>query len=432
MKKTTFIFFAAMGLVPIGLINVHNLNPFNTVVLLILLSQFPTAVRTIRAKDPIFSRPSLVVFFVVCTVVLGYVNMVLGLGKFADWTAFYCLNYLLFWVVLREVHTFNDIDRLFRRLAFFTILAAGWLVFFFFRPEVLEGAFTDIRMGSYRGEVGGLSRIFTPGMEYISVALMFVVSYFAFGKPRRPLMLTLLFVLCLLVIVIITSVRTYVAGLLVALLIILVLKVDWRTIRLLLVGSLVIAVLFLVLPGGVQEYVVERVAGITDLSDVDVETALDQEMGEGTTDEGSLGTLYWRILEVPYALSLMTTPREIVFGSLGRLYSFIGVEDAAAPHISAAGIFYLFGLVGLMTFSTFIVYFSIRIVRLNRLYKTHPRRYLAVFTLIAWINLFLFSFGGGIYYSTTTAIVAGICGLTVILERLRGETGKEASAAVEP
>ena len=55
------------------------------------------------------------------------------------------------------------------------------------------------------------------------------------------------------------------------------------------------------------------------------------------------------------------------------------------------------------------------------LYKNHPREYLAVFLFLAWLNMLIYAIGGMVFYTSNCAILAGICALAVIMEKLAVE-----------
>ncbi len=418
MKKSSFIYFASMGLVPIGLINIRNFNLFNVLVLCFYLTQIPFAVRISLKHNNSYFTASKVVLFLVITVFLSYLNMIFGLGKITDWTVLYSLNYMLFWILIRDLRSFKDIDKLFHLLGIFSLICILWLTLFYLFPWILEGPFKGIRMGSVRKDVLGATRIFTPRMEYINVFIIYLMSYLYIGKPKNRLILLLLLFISLFTIIIFTSVRSYIASLVVLFIILVVLNRRIGTLLKIATGVAVLGFLFYIIPGPIRQYIVERMEPIFQIRNLNIVSAFKGTIEYGTEKGNIFDTVYWRILEVPYALSYIDTKAKILFGTIGQLYDYRGVFDNPAPHISIIGIYYLFGISGILSFSIFIIYFSIKIIKLYNKYKRHPRRYLATFILLAWLGMFMLSFLGGIYYSNSVTIVIGLCALSIIMEHL--------------
>ena len=413
MKKSEFIYFSSMSLVPIGLINYANFNPFNIIILLIYIINLPFAIRLTysnRHQDTIASK---VMMLVLITIIISYISMVINRGKYLDWSVLYCLNFFLFWVIIKEIKTFEDIHKLFWKLLIFTIIAVLWLVYFFINPSILNSTFLDIRMGSFRGDDEGLTRIFTPGMDYIAYAMVFVLCSLFVGIPKNKTKLIILFFICLGSIVIITSTRTHLVALFITIVIIGIIKFkELKLIRLLTIPILALA-LYFVLPSALQNYIDIRISPLFKIYNIQLVDAIFDTVDYGGQDHDSFGTVYWRLMEIPYVISLIQQPHEIFFGKIGYLYEFKGLNEAPMPHTNFTAFYYLFGLLGVISFGIFIIYFSTKFIKINIMYRGHPKQYLAVFALSIWTNIMLLN--GAAFYSP---IVIGACSLIIVLEKL--------------
>jgi len=413
MKKSSFIFFSAMGLVPIGLINYANLNPFTVIVFLIYALNLPYVFRTSFSNGVKANGASRITLLIVVTLVVSYASMVINRGKYTDWSVLYCLDYFLFWVILREIKSFDDIDQLMRDLSIFVIIAIVWLIFFFINPSVLTSTFSDIRMGSFRGDSAGLNRIFTPGMDYIAYTMVYLLCYLLVGTPKNKTRLVLFFLACLGCVVIITSTRTHLVALIITVVIITLLKFKQLKLLRLLYIPIVAMVIYFALPSSTQNYIDNRVNPLFNVYNIQLSNALSGSIDYGGADVDSFGTVYWRLMEIPFVTTLIQEPHEILLGKIGYLYDFMGATEMPMPHTNFLAFYYLFGLLGVITFGIFIIYFTIKFVKVNLMYRGHPKQYLAVFALCAWANIMLLN--GAAFYSP---IVIGSCSLIVILERL--------------
>jgi len=407
-----------MGLVPIGFVSVGNFTPFSIITTLIFIASLPFAFKYVFSKDKIYSPPTKIMFMILLTVVISYIHMVLSIDKYSSWNIFRSLNYLLFFVMLAEIKNVDDINILFKRIGGFVVLMIATTIFFFYRPEILDGPLVSAGMGSFRGFEDGMVRIFTPGMMYTPLFFIFIVCALIFGKIKsrlKPFFYILAF-FALFTTAIVNSVRTFAFGIIISLIILAFYKLSLkRSIILFTVLSAIVLFSTTLLPAKYTEYVTKRVLPVaSNLRNFDLNAGLNRTYA----GDDELGTFYWRLAEVPIVMEQMNTPYRILFGATGDLYNFDITDKVYAPHLAYLGIFFCFGLTGVVVFGIFIVYFSRKLVLLLKMLKGNQYEYLALFLLLAWINMLIYGFFGGVFYDWSNEIFAIICALAVILEKL--------------
>jgi hypothetical protein len=420
MFKTAFIVFTLFCLTPIALINFKNLNPFVALtIILYLYALFFNAPKFLR--DGFYNKPTKIYFLVVLSIFVSYINMICITGKVNAWIVIWCLNYLLFFIVLEEIKSYNGILKFFKMAGLMSFLEIALLFYFFFNPQVLDGVFKDAYMGRVKEYIEGMPRIFTPGMEYLPYAVVYILSYLFLNKSKRKqnvFIYYLLLVLALFTISTIISIRTYLLGITLSLLFLIAVKINKFKIfiQLIVIVLVLVAGSLFVLPKGTKDYLVKRaIAPITNILYLkDNNLLLLEEMGNDET----YGTTFYRILEATIVLTYVDKASEKLFGCMGQGYDFGEVEKNPGPHISYIGIYYVFGLFGVIMFAIFLFYFTRKIIKIYLLYKNTYYEHISTFLLLAWFNILLFAFGGGMFYSAICSAIAIVCALVIIMEKL--------------
>lgn len=347
--------------------------------------------------------------------------MVLGLRKYTSWIILDSLNYLLFFIILTNITSYEQIEKIIKYWGVLCVVGIIWSFYFFTDPRILDGIFLTAGMGSNRGTGDGLKRIFTPSMTYVSLMIVYFLSYFFYSRDNKSRWISyFLFLLAIINVVLITSVRTYMVGIILSAILFLIMKLDFKkTAEKVTILILILSAAYFLASSTYTNYITERISPVLDYKNFDISGAL----GENPIQYGQaeFGSLYWRLLEAGYVLTTFDNTNNLFMGNLGKYYSFMGMELTMAPHISYIGILYLYGIIGVVSFLVFIIYFTIKLIKLKILYKNDKREYLVVFLLAAWLNMLLFAFGGGIFFSTDTAILGGICGMSLVLEKLYKE-----------
>lgn len=400
------VLLSAFNILPIGVLSVDNFDPLKVLMLAILLFSL-VRFRGYFTTDVRFAT----LFFL--TIFLSAIFMMLR-GKYVDWTFFYCLNYLNLFLLLLLFKDVQDLHDYVGVLIFLCIVASLIHFIFFIRPSLLNGVLTDIRMGSLNMDATKV-RVFIPGMGFIAVMFSFLVTkliYFRRLGYIDLIALTLFF--CS--IFIFASVRTYSLGLIVALSVLLLCgKLKWKNI-LFLIGAALVLLLIMFLAGGeTREYITNRFDIFLKLGNFQLMDVLRLEVDYES--EQTFGTIYFRIMEVIYVLNnFFETPVTLLFGNLGTLYDFLGVEGEIAPHVSIFGIMYLFGLVGLLAFSIFIIYYTKLVIRNLRRFRHTPHEFLTIALAVIWFTLMVISFFGGVYYSELVLLVTFVIAGSLFLK----------------
>ena len=403
-----FILLAAFNIIPIGLLSYYNLDPFKIVSLFFLFYAFITF-KEWRNKNVLFQ--ALFIIAILCS----YVNMVIMRGKVFDWTSYYCLYYLYFFVIMSSVRETDDIYLYIRFLLIVCFLATLVHIFFYINPWILEGTLTDIRMGSLRTDVDE-TRIFIPGSGFIAIGFLYLVTKILYRKRINVVDIFLLAFFSF-SIFFISSIRTYLLGVVVVVFVLfLVKKISFKAILALLVPAIVLIGILYLFNDSAYNYIVSRFDIFFKLGDFKPVDAFNLNIDYG--GELDLGTVYWRIMESAYVLQVFFKDLpSFLFGQIGVLYDFLGVEENAAPHISLVGVYFLFGLVGLITFLTFLVNFTVLIIKNLRLSKKTDLEFLAIVFTVIWFTLFIFSFFGGIYYSELILMITFTSACSVFLNK---------------
>ena len=411
--RTTFIFFSLFGILPMGLWRVDNYNLLNTSAILILLSSLPLAFRYSLSKTYLNRTASRVLLLIIVSLFISYFAMIMNFGKYSSWNILACSYYLIFWIILNEVKTINDIKIILNRLKLFLVVASCLAIIFYNSPDILTGPLANTGMGTYRDEILYRTRIFFPSLGFMLLAVVYSFSRLLFSNPKNKLFLIIFILVELYILLIISSIRTYGIGLILTLIIMLFIKFKTKLNFSILFFIFIILVVIFLLPSGITNYLTERFDIINDISFFDFRGLL---QGNFITGNQVYGTYYWRVSEIYIALQYIDSTFKLLFGAMGQYYEFTGFYTIA-PHISYFGIFYLFGLFGVLTFSIAIFYFSRKMIQVYKLYINHKDKYLVIFLIFSWFNLLINGFAGGVFYSENyVALVAGLFALTAILE----------------
>jgi hypothetical protein len=164
------------------------------------------------------------------------------------------------------------------------------------------------------------------------------------------------------------------------------------------------------------EFIVARFDIFFKLADFQVKDVLALDVDYD--NEQTFATVYFRIMEVIYVIqNFSNNIRSLLFGNLGTLYDFLGVEMEIAPHVSIFGVYYLFGLVGVATFLAFFVYYTKMIIANLKKFKNTHLEFLTIGLAIIWFTLFTISFFGGVYYSELALLVTFIIAGSIMLKK---------------
>jgi hypothetical protein len=420
MPFTTFIYFYLFGLVPIGLINIDNFNLFNTLAIIIYCIYIFYGFKISFINKTYYSEASRYIFLLVIAISVSYLHMIYSLNKYTSWLALDSLNYIIFWVMLKEINSFKDIDIFINRIKIFSVLAVAVFLFLFLNPTLLSGPLLNAGMGTLQSWEFGIPRIFTPSMTYSSIGIVFVLCYLIYVDKKKNIVIYLVFLgFSLIEIGIIAAVRTFVISIILSFCVLIMLNMN---IRKLCVIGLVLGMLsvFIIMLGSSGKYqmIFERMGVVFDIKEFNMGVITSGISEPSAVDNLEYGSIYWRILEAQKVLNLIDTPYKATFGNMGDYYEYGGLETTPAPHIGYIGIYYVFGWVGVVAFSLFILYFTKKIYRLMNLYKKHPKEYLAVFLFLAWLNMLIYAVGGMVFYTQQCGILGGICAIAVIMEKL--------------
>lgn len=401
------VLLTAFNVLPVGLLSVANMDFLKAATLCI----FFVALLRFRGyfeKDIRYAT----LFFL--SVLLSAVNMASN-GKYMDWTFFYCLNYVNLFLLLYSFKKVQDINDYMRILMLLCVLASFVHLIFYLDPSLLTGVLNEIRMGSLFLDASKV-RVFIPGMGFIAVLFTYLVSkllYFKKLKPREFVLVMVFFTS----IFIFASVRTYLLGVMVAFVLLLLLgKLSLRKVIYFTGAVVAFFILLSLVSSDMYRFVLARFDIFLRLSDFQLRDVLDLSVDYDT--EETFATVYFRIMEVIYVIQNFSgSVKQILFGNLGTLYDFLGVEQEIAPHVSVFGIYYLFGLVGLTTFFLFFAYYTKMIIANLRKFRRTKQEFLSVTLAIFWFELFVFSFFGGVYYSELCLLVTFVIAGSIKLKR---------------
>lgn len=409
------ILLGAYNILPIGLLSYKNLDPLKLITILLLF------IGLIQTKN-LFEKDNKYVSFFICSIFLSVLNM-FSRGKYLDWTFFYCLNYLNFFVLLKAFQKSYDINDYLNLLLVLSLLASLLHAIFFMYPDLLTGVLTDIRMGSINYDTTKL-RIFIPGMGFIAICFTYLICKIFYYKKLNYWEFALLG-LFFLSIFIFSSVRTNLLGLFICILVFLMTgKLSFKSILIFtLTGAAMLSILALI-STDLYQFIASRFDIFFKLGDFKLLDVLNLDIDYD--NETTWGTIYFRILEVIYVLQNFTGDlKSILLGNIGILYDFLGVEQEPAPHVGIVGIYYLFGLVGLITFLIMFVKFSK--ILIQNVYKTKNTKFefLSLSLVVIWFSLFAISLFGGVYYSELILLVTFVMAAAVFIKNKFANEGIE-------
>lgn len=405
------ILLAAFNVLPIGLLSFKNIDLIKIASLVIFF------ISVLNFKG-FFSRDIRYFTFFFIAILFSVVNMFTR-GKYMDWTFFYCLNYLNLYLLLLSFRNTSDIKEYINLIIFLCAVAFIVHMLFYLFPFVLEGKLNEIRMGSINLDAintgSNKIRIFIPGMGFIALFLSYYIIKLIYYRRLRVFEYILLgsfFVS----IFILASVRTYLLCVFVALVILLLLrKLSIKRISLLLGVFVVLLSLMALVSTNTYDFLVSRFDIFWKLGSFQFKDVINLDVDYDS--ELTFGTIYFRIMEVIYVLqNFSNDTKSILFGNIGILYDFLGVEQEPAPHVSIFGIYYLFGIVGLTSFIAMLIYYTKMILQNLKKYKGSSLEFLNIVLTIFWFSLFAISFFGGIYYSELILVVTFIIASSIYLK----------------
>lgn len=401
------VLLTAFNILPVGLLSVANLDFLKVVSLCI----FFLSLLMFRG----YFKPDIrYATFFFLSILLSALNMV-SKGKYMDWTFFYCLNYINLFLLLCSFKKIQDIQDYLGILLGLCFLASLVHFIFYLQPSLLNGELNKIRMGSLILDARKI-RVFIPAMGFIAIMFTYLISKLLYYKKLKAHEFILL-IAYFASIFIFASVRTYLLGLGVAILLLL-LSGRLSFTKILYFSGFVFISLFCLslISSGMYEFIGERFNIFLQLKDFKLRDVLALDIDYD--NEQTFATVYYRIMEVIYVIQNYSSGlRTILFGNLGTLYDFLGVEMEIAPHISIFGLYYLFGMVGLVTFLAFFIYYTRMIIKNLKKFKRTNLEFLSIALAIFWFTLFAISFFGGIYYSELTLLVTFIIAASIILKR---------------
>jgi len=424
LLKSTFIFFYFMGLLPIGLISFGNIDPLKLIIIAFyVIALFKVLFTSRHALPAIFTGPSRVIFLLLVVIALAYFHMVLTTDRLSSIFLWFAGGYVFFWIIASEITSYESLLTLLKRLGWMVLATTALLVLFYFVPSILSGPLLDARMGSFRGYLQGHPRIFTPGMIYITLAVVYAFCRVAFFREpaKTKLLLGTLAIIIFIVIALVSSVRTNIVGILLSAAVILVYRFNLR--KTLLISALVAAIvgMVIILPGTYNSYIKERLVGVAGVAQFDYRGAISGNISYGKKE---YETYYWRVTEAAMVIKLIDTWDKQMFGAMGLWYGYGPDYQAVQPHIGYAGLYYCSGLVGLLAFAFFIIYFSLKAVRMLRLYRGHQYEYLAVFVALVWFIMLLTAASNAVFYLEDNIILVSAAALSIVMTKLVADSSK--------
>lgn len=285
-----------------------------------------------------------------------------------------------------------DRTRLMRVLQVYLVtglVAAALLHLYHFVPSLVTW---DSGTGAFwAGSAPTAARIFTPGMQYVFVALLALTAYIPSARGANLIWYSAAYSVMLSAIAW-TGVRSYFVILGVCLGVLLtVLGCTMQARRLLTLtwAAVVTAVCAYSLFGEAAGNVTLRLATLAGLQ----ETRLTE-----------FDTMGWRVSDAGNALSVIEGPREWLFGVFAKPYAS-GEWYGATPHIAYAGLVYHFGIFGSACFACLLIAISHRLfVRFSRLVRAGTYDPLLTAGGLVWVGLLLYSFVGGTFISAPSII----------------------------
>jgi len=418
LPKSTYVFFYFMGLLPIGLISFGNIDPLKLIIIAFyLIALFRVLFSSRPALPAIFTGPSRVIFLLLAVIALAYFHMVLTTDRLSSIFIWFAGGYVFFWIIASEVTSYESLMILFRRLGWMVLPATALLILFYFVPSILGGPLLDARMGSFRGFIQGHPRIFTPGMIYITLAVVYAFCRVAFYREpaKTKLLLSGLAIFIFIVIALVSSVRTNIVGILLAAVVILIHRFNFR--KTLTISALVTAIvgMIILLPGTYTSYIKERLVGVAGVTQFDYRGAMSGNISYGSKE---YETYYWRVTEAVMAIKLIDTWDKQIFGAMGQWYGYGPDYQAVQPHIGYAGLYYCSGYTGLLAFAFFIIYFSFKAIKMLRLYRGHQYEYLAVFVALVWFIMLLTAAANPVFYLEDNIILVSAAALAIVMTKL--------------
>lgn len=408
------VMLSVYNFLPFGLIAVGNMDILKGVVLIIFL------VTCFRFQG-YFRKEISPVSFLLIAIVLSTVHMVLK-GKYMDWTIFYCLYYINFFLLLISFKSKQDIDDYIRILIFFGLCSTLVHLCFFLFPQLLDGKLNEIRMGSLNNDTN-ITRVFIPGMGYIAMLFVYLFVRMLYYQKLSITHAVILFAFFCSTFIF-ASVRNYALGILVAFAVLIYTrKLSLKKLSILAGIGVSIMLILSLLSTDIYQYVVDRLGIFFRVSELSVSDAINLDVDYD--NEETFGTVYFRILEVIFVLqNYFNDFQSILFGNIGTLYDFLGVEQAPAPHVGIAGVYFLFGAIGIGTFLYFLLYYTRFIFQNVKRLKNTRFEFYSILLIIYWISLFFISFFGGIYYTEMISMVTFTLAASITIRNLHTHEAK--------
>jgi hypothetical protein len=405
------VLLTAFNVLPVGLLSLYNMDILKVISIGIFLLSL------VRFRG-YFNKEIRYATFFFLSIFLSGLNMI-SKGKYMDWTFFYCLNYLNLFLLLYSFRKVTDIYDYIKVMIGLCVFASFVHMIFYLYPAILDGKLHDIRMGSINLDASKV-RIFIPGMGFIAMFFNYYIIKFLYYR-KLTLQELIFFFLFFTSIFIFASVRTYFLCVFVTILVLLLLrKLSFKKISYLVGGAVVGLFILSFISSDMFDFVLGRFDIFLKLRDFKLMDSI--RLDVDYDNEQTFGTVYFRIMEVMYVLQNFSgSVKSVLFGNIGTLYDFLGVEQETAPHISIFGVYYLFGLVGLTTFSFFFVYYTKLIIKNLKRFKRSKYEFLSIVLAIFWFSLFVISFFGGIYYSEMSLMVTFTIAASLTLKKQQAD-----------
>ena len=298
------------------------------------------------------------------------------------WNAKQVIHYLFLFPLISLVRTWEQYRRCLTGYLVIGVLGAALLHVYEQLPYLVDHS---VGSGMLHGEVAGMPRVFTPGMQYVflcSVALL------PFLRWRIAPLAVWLFLLSGLVW---TFGRVFFVILGVCVTCHLAILAGCRKISKLWAGAGILLALAVAV-GGSQFVGVEARSALAERM-----ATLSEARGASSITE--FDTLGWRFRDAANAIDQVETPAEMLFGVFARLYETEGWMGVFV-HLGYVGIYYHYGLLGVFTFGLLILMISAKALSLLRKAMAgSPSLELEWVASLAlsWVAMCLVSFIGGTF-----------------------------------
>lgn len=264
------------------------------------------------------------------------------------WNAKQVIHYLFLFPLVSVVRSWEQYRRCVKGYLVIGVLGAALLHVYEQFPYLVDHS---VGSGMLHGEVAGMPRVFTPGMQYVFLCSVALLPFLHWKIARLAAWLFLLSGLVW------TFGRAYFGILSICAGCHLAILAGCRKISKLWAGAGIL--LALAVAAGGSQFV-----------GVDARSALVERMAtlseaRGASSITEFDTLGWRFRDAASAIDQVETPAEILFGVFAKLYVTEG-SISTSVHLGYVGVYYHYGLLGVFTFGLLIVMISAKALWLLR------------------------------------------------------------------